>query len=261
MSTLTYAVSDSATMVRRSLRHVLRYPITVVISVGVPVLMLLLFVGVFRALGQSLATGADSLDYIDYIVPGVLLMTVAYGCQSTTMSVNQDMTEGIILRFRTMAVPGAAVLTGHVVAAVARTLVSLGLVLGVSVALGFRPDAGVFGWLAAIGLLVLLVLALTWLAVAVGLTAPTPEGTAGFTLLVQLLPFVSSAFVPTDTMSGGVRWFAANQPFSPIIDAIRAFLLGTPAGSDGIVAVAWCAGLMLAGFLWSRAAFRRIPVK
>ncbi|TQS46948.1 ABC transporter permease [Cryptosporangium phraense] len=253
-----YALSDSATMVRRSLTHVLRYPITVVVSVGVPVLMLLLFVGVFRALGQSLAAGQD---YIDYIVPGVLLMTVAYGCQSTTMSVNQDKTEGIILRFRTMAISSSAVLTGHVVAAVARTLVSLALVLGVSVALGFRPQAGALGWLAAIGVLVLLVLALTWLAVATGLTAPTAEGTAGFTLLVQLLPFVSSAFVPTDTMSGGVRWFAANQPFSPIIEAIRGFLLGTPVGSDGWIAVGWCVGLTLVGYLWARSAFRKVPVR
>lgn len=258
MSTLSYAVSDSATMVRRNTKHVLRYPVTVLMSVVIPVMMLLLFAGVFRALGESLAPGQD---YIDYIVPGVLLMTVGYGSSSTTLSVNRDMTEGIILRFRTMAISGSAVLTGHVVAAVVRTLVSLALVLLVAVALGFRSDAGAVGWFAAIGLLVLLVFALTWMAVAVGLAAPTAEATGGWTLIVQLLPFLSSAFVPPDAMSGAVRWFAANQPFSPIIDAIRGLLLGTPVGWDGVVAVAWCAGLIVVGYLWSRAAFRRVPLR
>lgn len=257
MSTLTYTLSDSATMFRRNTKHVLRYPSVLMVSVLVPVLMLLLFVGVFRALGQALSGG----DYIDYIVPGILLMTIAYGVQSTTLAVNRDMTEGIIQRFRTMAIAPASVMTGHVLAAVCRTLVSIVLVIGVSVALGFRSDADALGWLGVLGLLVLMSLALTWLAVAVGLAAPNAEATGGFLLIVQLLPFVSSAFVPTETMSGAVRWFAENQPFSPIMDTIRALFLGTPVGNDGWIAIAWCVALILAGYLWSRVAFRRIAVR
>jgi len=258
MSTLTYTLSDSATMFRRNTRHALRYPSVLLVSVLIPVLLLLLFVGVFRALGQSVPDGGD---YIDFVVPGILLMTIAYGAQSTTLAVNRDMTEGIIQRFRSMAISPSSVLTGHVLAAVVRTLVSLTLVVAVSVALGFRSDADVLAWLAALGIVVLMSLALAWLSVGAGLAAPNVESTGGFLILVQLLPFVSSAFVPTDTMSGAVRWFAANQPFSVMIDAIRALLLGTPIGNDGWIAVAWCLALTLVGYLWSRASFRKATVR
>jgi ABC-2 type transport system permease protein len=140
-------------------------------------------------------------------------------------------------------------------------MVSSGLVIGVALLLGFRPAAGVGGWLATIGVLALLALALNWLAVAIGLAARNAEGTSGFTLVVQVLPFVSSAFVPPDSMSGAVRWFAQNEPFTPIIDTLRALLLGVPAGHSAVIAVAWCAGLALAGYLWSRALFGRDPVR
>lgn len=258
MTTMTLAVRDSATMTRRSLRHVLRYPVTLVVAVAVPVLLLLLFVGVFGgSLKAGLGTAAHGA-YIDYVMPGIIAMTVAYGSSVTAMSVNRDSSEGIIARFRTMAISPASVLTGHVVSALVRTLTSVILVTGVAIGLGFRPAANVGQWFAAAGVTALLVFALTWLAVPVGLAAKTAEGTSGFTLVVQLLPFISSAFVATSQMSGAVRWFAANQPFTPVIDTLRSLLTGTaPSAGTSIAAVAWCAGLALVGYLWARALFRR----
>jgi ABC-2 type transport system permease protein len=262
MSALAHTYSDSATMLRRSLRHTLRYPVMMVASLGVPIILLLLFVGVFGgALHAGLGGGAHGGAYIDYVVPGILLMTVGYGCSTTALAVNKDMTEGIIARFRTMAISPMAVLTGPVVGAVIRTLIALGLVVGVALSMGFRPHADLAAWLAAIGLLALLTLALTWLAVAFGLAAKNPEGTVGFTLLVQVLPFVSSAFVPPGTMSGAVRWFAGNEPFSPVIDTLRGLLTGAPIGHSGVIALAWCVGLALAGYLWARALFKREPAQ
>jgi ABC-2 type transport system permease protein len=251
------AVRDSATMTRRSFRHVLRYPVTMVVSVAVPVLLLLLFVGVFGGALKAALGAAQHVSYIDYVMPGIIVMTAAYGSSVTAQAINRDSTEGIIGRFRTMAIAPASVLNGHVVSALARTLVSAALVIGVAAALGFRSTADAGRWLAVAGVTALLVLALTWLAVPFGLAAKTAEGLSGFILIVQLLPFISSAFVPPDQMSGAVRWFAANQPFTPVIDTLRSLLTGTPAGGSALAAVAWCAGLTLAGYLWARALLRR----
>jgi ABC-2 type transport system permease protein len=256
MTTMAFAVRDSATMARRSFRHVLRYPATLVTSVGVPVLLLLLFVGVFGALKAGLGAGSH-ISYIDYVVPGIIVMTAAYGSSGTALAVNRDSTEGIIGRFRTMAISPAAVLNGHVVSALVRTLVSVALVIGVAIGLGFRPTADAGRWLAAAGVTVLLVLALTWLAVPFGLAAKTAEGLSGFILIVQLLPFISSAFVPPGQMSGSVRWFAAHEPFTPVINTLRGLLTGTPSGGTALAAVVWCAGLALAGYLWARVLVRR----
>jgi ABC-2 type transport system permease protein len=257
MSTLAQTVTDSTTMLRRSLRHTLRYPASMVTSLAIPVLLLLLFVGVFGgAVGAGMTYDGG---YIDYIVPGILLVTVGYGASTTALAVNRDMAEGIIDRFRTMAIARSSVLTGHVLAATIRTMVSMALVIGVALLMGFRPATGPVRWVAAAGILLLLVLALTWLAVAIGLASPNAEGTTGFLLIVQVLPFVSSAFVTTESMSGPVRWFADHEPFTPIIDTVRGLLMDTPVGGQGIVAVAWCAGLALAGYLWARAAFNRPP--
>jgi ABC-2 type transport system permease protein len=255
MTTMAYTVQDSATMTRRSLRHVLRYPVTLVVSVAVPVLLLLLFVGVFGALKSSLGAGHGS--YIDYVMPGIIVMTAAYGGSVTAQSVNRDSTEGIIARFRTMAISPVSVLNGYVVSALARTLVSAALVIGIAIGLGFRPTADAGRWLAAAGVIVLLVLALTWLAVPFGVAAKTAEGLTGFILIVQLLPFISSAFVPPELMSGFVRWFAEHEPFTPVIDTIRGLLIGGPIGSSALAAILWCAGLALVGYLWSRVLLRR----
>ncbi|NMO52301.1 ABC transporter permease [Actinoplanes sp. TBRC 11911] len=248
-------MSDAMTMLRRNLRHTRRNPGAVIMTIGLPVLLLLLFVGVF---GGALRTGSGG-DYIDYLVPGILLMTVGYGATTTAMAVNRDITTGVIARFRTMAIARTSVLTGHVLGSTIRTLLSAVLVVAVAVSLGFRPAADPARWLATVGLLALLTLALTWLGVAVGLAAKTAEGVAPFTLVVQVLPFLSSAFVPPESMSGPVRWFAGHEPFTPIIDTLRGLLLATPVGVDGILAVAWCAGLVVAGYLWARALFRRDP--
>ena len=254
MTTLAFTVRDSATMTRRVLRHVLRYPVTLVVAVAVPVLLLLLFVGVFGALKSSLGAHAS---YIDYVMPGIIAMTAGYGSSVTAQAVNRDSTEGIIARFRTMAISPTSMLNGYIVSALARTLVSAALVIAVSIGLGYRPTADVGRWLAAAGVIILLVLALTWLAVPFGLAAKTAEGLTGFVLIVQLLPFISSAFVPTGQMSGSVRWFAEHEPFTPVIDTLRGLLTGGPIGSNGITAVAWCAGLALAGYVWARVLSRR----
>jgi ABC-2 type transport system permease protein len=223
MTTLALAARDSATMTRRSLRHVTRYPVTLVMAVVVPVLLLLLFIGVFGGALKAGLAAAPHAAYIDFIVPGIIVLTAGYGCQATTMAVNRDSTEGIIARFRTMAISPTSVLNGHVASAVMRTLVSVALVIGVSIGLGFRPGADAGQWLAVAGFTALLALALTWLAAAVGLAAKTVEGTTAFLLLVQLLPFIGSAFVhPPDV--GSVQWFAAHQPFTPIIDTLRGLL-------------------------------------
>ncbi|MGW3961594.1 ABC transporter permease [Amycolatopsis sp. NPDC005003] len=253
---MSYAVRDSATMLRRNLKHLRRYPGMMIMALGMPVLLLLLFVGVF---GGAMQAGVRGGAYVDYLVPGILLMTVGYGASMTALAVNRDMTDGIISRFRTMAIARVSVLTGHVLGAVLRTVVSSVLVVGVALLFGFRPAAGAGGWFATLGLVLLLALALTWPAVAVGLAAKNAEGANLFILLVQVLPFVSSAFVPTDTMSGAVRWFARNEPFTPVIDTLRGLLLGTSVGGSAWIAVAWCAGFAVAGYVWARALFRRDP--
>ncbi len=254
MSGQSYAMTDSATMLRRNLRHALRYPALTIGAVGTPIVILLLFVGVLGdTLGAGLGRAAAGGGYVDYVAPGIILMTVASGCMATAVSVCVDMTGGIVNRFRTMAISRGSLLTGHVVGSVIQTLISTALVIGVAVLLGFRPTAGLNEWGAAIGLLALLAFALTWLAVLIGLVSKTPESASNTPLLIALLPFISSAFVPTDSMPAGVRWFAENQPFTPIIETTRGLLLGAPIGSSAMIAVAWCIGIALAGYLGARA--------
>ncbi|WIM99218.1 ABC transporter permease [Actinoplanes oblitus] len=247
---------DAMTMLRRTVRHTSRNPGAIIMTVAMPVVLLLLFVGV---LGGTLSAGMSDDDYIDYLVAGVLLMTVGYGSTTTALAVNRDMTKGIINRFRTMAISRASVLTGHVLGSTVRTLLSAVLVVLVALALGFRPTGDPARWLAAAGVLTLLTVAMTWLGVAVGLAAKTAEGTTPFTLITQLLPFLSSAFVRPETMSGTVRWFAAHEPFTPIIDSLRGLLLGTAIGATGLLATGWCLILATAGYLWARLLFRRDP--
>ncbi|MEV0900765.1 ABC transporter permease [Actinoplanes sp. NPDC049802] len=252
---------DAATMVRRNMRHTVRNPGAVIMTIALPVVLLLLFVGVFGdALSAGFGAAAPGDDYIDYVVAGILLMTVGYGSTITALAVNRDMTEGIIVRFRSMAISRTAVLTGHVVGSTVRTMLGALLVVGVAVALGLRPAGDPVRLLGAAGLLLMMTVALTWLGVAVGLAAKTPDGVAPFTLVLQLLPFLSSAFVPPEAMSGPVRWFAAHEPFTPITDTLRALMLGVPVDHAGLPAVGWCLVLAVAGYLWARALFSRDPV-
>jgi ABC-2 type transport system permease protein len=254
MSTHTYTVSDSATMLRRNLRHAVRYPSMTASVVAMPIVMLLLFVYVFGgAIGAGLGGASSGGGYIAYLVPGIILMTLGSGSMPTAVAVRTDMSEGIIARFRTMAIARVSVLTGHVVGSVITTMISTGVVIGVAVLIGFSSPAGPLAWMAVIGVITMVALALTWLAVAIGLASKTPEGASNAVLPVSLLlPFLSSAFLPLNSMPSGVRWFAANQPFTHVIETIRGLLMGTPTGHDAILAVAWCAGIALAGYLWAR---------
>lgn len=258
MSGLSYAATDSATMLRRNLRHALRYPGLTMGTVGMPIVILLLFVGVLGdTLGAGLGRAAAGGGYVDYVAPGIILMTVASGCMATSVSVCVDMTGGIIDRFRTMAISRASLLTGHVVGSMIQTVISTALVIAIAVLLGFRPTGSLLDWIAATGLLVLLAFALTWLAVLLGLVSKTPESASNKPLLIAFLPFISSAFVPTDSMPAGVRWFAENQPFTPLIETTRGLLLGTPIGDSAVIALAWCVGIALAGYLGARAVFKQ----
>lgn len=266
MSSLTYAVTDSATMLRRTLRHIVRYPAMLAASLGVPVILLLFFVGLLgRTLGAGLtaahAGGVGHGSYIDYVAPAIVLLTVASGCMATSVAVCVDTTEGIINRFRTMAISRSSLLTGHVVASVIQTIVSVALVIGVAVAMGWRPSGGPLAWLATVGLIVLLSFALTWLAVAIGLISKTPESSSNTPMLIQFLPFLGSSFVPIASMPAGVRWFAEYQPFTPLNETLRGLLNGGPVGHDALVSIAWCLGILVIGYWWARTVFQRGRVR
>jgi ABC-2 type transport system permease protein len=260
MSARSYAMRDSVTMLRRNLRHALRYPSLTLGTLLIPVLVLLLFVGVFGGtLGAGIGGSNGRASYIAFVAPAIIVMAATSGSVSTAVSVAADMTAGIINRFRTMAISPASVLTGHVVGSVIQTLISIGLVIGVAVLMGFRPNADLVEWLAAIGLLTLVTLALTWLSAGAGLVARSVESASNLPTPFVFLPFLGSGFVPTESMPAGVRWFAENQPFTPIIETLRGLLTGTPIGNDAVIALAWGVALTLAGYLGARAAFRRDP--
>ena len=259
MTALTIAAQDSTTMLGRELKHTLRFPLLLIGSILAPVVFLLLFVYILGGpIGGGLGAAARGAPYVDFLVPGILMMTVAAGSGTTAITVCTDMTGGIIDRFRTMAITRGAVLTGHVGGSVLRTLVTTTVVTGVALLAGFRPQASVVDWLAVAGLVAAFSFALAWLSVALGLGAKTVAGANSASLPIQfLLPFLSSAFVPAASMPAGVRWFTAHQPFTPMVECLRALLTGRPAGNTGYLALAWCAAIALAGYLWARAAFRR----
>jgi ABC-2 type transport system permease protein len=252
------ALTDSATMLRRNLRHALRYPSMTIATIVGPVIILLLF---NYAFGDALAAGiggaAAGGKYIDYLAPGIILMAATSGSIATAVAVCTDMTDGIINRFRTMSISRASILTGHVVGSTIQTLISIALVIGVAIALGFRPTAGAGEWLAAIGLLALLTFALTWLAAAFGLVTKTPEAASNAPLPLQFLPLLGSAVVPAATMPAVMRAFAENQPFTPIIETLRGLLMGTAIGDSATIALAWCVGIAVVGYVWARIAFER----
>jgi len=260
-----YLVSDSATMLRRSLRRMRRYPSLTFFIAVIPVVLLLLFAFV---LGGTMGAGlggtavASSRDaYIAYVVPGILLITAAGAATGTAISVAMDMTEGIIARFRTMSIARSSVLAGHVVGSVIQSVLALAIVFVVALLIGFRPTTGPLEWLAALGLYVLTSIAIVWLSVGMGLVTDSVETASNLPQILLLFAFTSSAFVPTDSMPGPLAWFAENQPFTPIIETIRGLLTGTPVGSTAIVAVAWCLVLTAIGYLWSRRLYERIPMQ
>ncbi|GAB3081288.1 ABC transporter permease [Micromonospora schwarzwaldensis] len=257
-----HPLRDSVTMLRRNLRRMLRYPSMTVMLVGMPVVFLLLFVYVLGGtLGAgivgSTSGGGARAAYANYVAPAIILMTVAATVQGTAISIAMDMTEGIIARFRTMHIARVSVLTGHVLGSMIQAAVSLAVVIGVALLVGFRPTAGPAGWLGAVGLLAAVTFALVWLAVALGQVSESVETASNLPMPLILLPFLGSGFVPTDSMPAGLRWFAEYQPFTPIIESLRGLLMGTPIGNDGWVALGWCAAIALGGYLWSRRLFNR----
>ncbi|WP_405822132.1 ABC transporter permease [Streptomyces sp. NBC_00838] len=262
MSTLALAVRDSNTMLRRNLLHARRYPSMTLNLLLTPIMMLLLFVYIFGDVMSAGITGGggDRSDYIAYIVPGILMMTIGSTVIGAAVSVSTDMTEGIIARFRTMAIHRGSVIVGHVVGSVLQVLASLVLVGAVAVAIGFRStDATVLEWLAAFGLLAFFSLALTWIAVGMGLASPNAEAAGNMAMPLILLPLISSAFIPADTMPGWFRPIAEYQPFTPAIETLRGLLLGTEIGHNGWLAIVWCLALSALGYSWSRAQFNRDP--
>lgn len=259
MSKFTNLVSDSVTMLRRDMKHAVRFPAMTIGSVVVPVMMMLLFRYVFGgAMGTALG-GAGGGQYVNYLVPGVLVMAVGSAGAGTAIKVNGDMNVGIIARFRTMAVSRAAVLTGQVLGSFLRNMVALVAVLGVALLIGFRPAATPLQWLGVVGVLAVLVLAVTWLGMAFGLATKTEGGANSLAQTVAFLPFISSAFAPPSSMASGAAWFARNQPFTPIIDTLRDLFAGNPVGSSGILAIVWSVVLVAGGYLWSMSSFSRTP--
>ncbi len=263
MTTLGLTLTDSATMLRRNLRRAVRYPGLTVIVAALPIVFLLLFVYVFGGtLGAGLGgPSGGRAEYVTYVVPGILVLAITGGAQGTAIGIAMDMTEGIIARFRTMSIARASVLTGHVVGAVIQTLVGLALVVAVALLVGFRPDANALEWAAAVGVLTVTSFALSWLSVAMGLWTRTVEAASNLPMPLMLLPFFGSGFVPVESMPGWLRSFAEHQPFTPVNETLRGLLTGTAIGSSAVVAVAWCAGISLIGYLWARANYERRPAR
>ncbi len=258
MSALSYAVTDSTTMLRRNLRRLTRYPSLTLMLIGMPIVFLLLFVYVFggqlgAGLSHQLNAGHTGRSrYLNYLTPGIMLMTVAAAVQGTAIVVAMDMTGGIIDRFRTMPIARASVLTGHVLASMIQTLLSIAVVLGVAIALGFRPAANAADWLGVLGVVLLFAFALIWLATALGLAAKSVETASNTPMFLTLLPFLGSGFVPASTMPVGLRQFATYQPFTPVTETLRALLTGTQVGDNATLAIAWCVGIALASYIWAR---------
>jgi ABC-2 type transport system permease protein len=245
-------LGDTAVLLGRSLRHIARSPDTIITTVITPIAMLLLFVYV---LGGAIQAGTGS--YVNYLLPGILIITIASGISYTAYRLFLDLQGGIFERFQSMPIARAAVLWAHVLTSLVANLVSLVVVLLVALVMGFRSGMGVLGWLAVAGILVLFTLALTWLAVIPGLTASSVDGASAFAYPLIFLPFVSSAFVPTASMPGPVRAFAENQPVTSIVNTLRALFTEQPVGSGIWTALAWCVGLLVVAVTFAGITYRR----
>ena len=248
----THFCGDTAVLTGRSLRHITRSSDTIVTKTITPIAMMLLFVYVF---GGAIHSGSDS--YVTYQLPGILLVTIASGVAYTAFRLFLDMQSGIFERFQSMPIARSSVLWAHVLTSLVANLISLGVVVLVAVLIGFRSPAGVEAWLAVLGVMILFTLALTWLAVIAGLSATSGEGAGAFAYPLIFLPFVSSAFVPTETMPGPVRFFAENQPVTSIVNAIRDLFTQQPVGTDIWIALAWCVGMLVVAYAFAMAAYRR----
>jgi len=248
----THFVGDTAYLLGRSLRHIARSPDTIITTAITPIAMMLLFVYVF---GGAIDTGTDS--YVTYLLPGILLITIASGISYTAYRLFLDMQNGIVERFQSMPITRSSILWAHVLTSLVANLISLVVVVLVGLLMGFRSGAGVLAWLAVAGILLLFTLALTWLAVIPGLTAKTVDGAGGFSYPLIFLPFISSAFVPTDSMPGPVRAFAEHQPVTSIVNTIRDLFAQQPVGTDVWIALAWCVGILIVAYLFATNTYRR----
>ncbi|MFI6831753.1 ABC transporter permease [Kribbella sp. NPDC050241] len=248
----THLFGDTAVLTGRSLRHITRSPDTIITTALMPIAMMLLFVYVF---GGAIDTGSTS--YVNHLLPGILLITIASGVAYTAFRLFTDLQGGIFERFQSLPIARSGVLWGHVLTSVVANLISLVIVVGVALIMGFRTGAGVAAWLAVAGILILFTLAVTWLAVVAGLSAKSVDGASAFSYPLIFLPFLSSAFVPTETMPGPVRAFAENQPVTSIVNTIRALFAEQPVGSDIWIALAWCVGLLVAAYAFAVALYRR----
>ncbi|MGN6483984.1 MAG: ABC transporter permease [Thermomicrobiales bacterium] len=248
----THVLSDTSVLLGRSLRHVTRSVDTIITTTIMPIAFLLLFVYVF---GGAIDVGSGS--YVTYLLPGILLITIASGISYTAFRLFLDMKSGLFERFQSMPIARSSALWAHVLTSLVANLISLVVVIVVAVVMGFRSDAGVLAWLAVSGILLLFTLALTWLAVIPGLVATSADGASAFSYPLIFLPFISSAFVPTDTMPGPVRAFAEHQPVTSIVDSIRNLVTGQPAGSEIWIALAWCAGLLVVAYVLAMRIYHR----
>ena len=261
----SHVVADAITMLRRNLLHIVRYPGLSVFTILGPVVFLLLFVFVF---GGTLGAGLPGVDpaggraaYLAYVMPGILLITIAGTAGGVATTVSMDMTEGITARFRTMAISRAAVLAGHVLGNTIQAIIAVALVLGVGLLVGFRPTAGPAEWIAAVGLIALISFAISWLGVAMGMQAKSVETASNLPLLLVILPMLGSGFVPTDSMPAWMQGFAQYQPFTPFIETIRGLLLGTPLGWNPVLAIGWCVVITVGAYVWSMAIYERKSVR
>ena len=249
-----HIIGDTAVLTSRSLRHILRSPDTIITTAVTPIALMLLFVYVFSG---AIDTGGAKGSYVDYMLPGILLITIASGIAYTAYRLFLDMQSGIFERFQSLPIARSGVLWAHVLTSLVSILVSLALVIGVALLMGFRTGASFGAWMGVIGMLVLFTLALTWLAVIPGLTAKTVDGASAFSYPLIFLPFISSAFAPTETMPGPVQWFAENQPVTSIVDSMRALFAGEPVGTDIWVAMAWLVGILVVAYIASMAIYRK----
>jgi len=261
MSTLAYTVSDTSTMLRRQLKHMLRYPSLTIMLVGMPVVFLLLFVYVFGGtIGDGLGGPTGGREaYLTYLTPGMLLMAIVAAVQGTAISVAMDMTEGIIDRFRTMSIARVSVLTGHVIGSMIQAFLCMAVTLGVAIAIGFRPEADALGYLGLAGVLALISFGLTWLTVGLGMAAKSVEEASNSPMPLMLLPFLGSAFVPTESMPTVVQYFAEYQPFTPFIEVVRSLLFANPVeGKDLILTIVWSLAFALLGYVIAKKKFNKV---
>jgi ABC-2 type transport system permease protein len=248
----THFYGDTAVLTGRTMRHVTRSLDTIITTAIMPIAMMLMFVYVF---GGAIDTG--SVQYVDYMLPGILLITIASGISYTAFRLFTDMKSGIFERFQSMPIARSGVLWAHVLTSLVANVISLVIVVGVALLMGFRSGAGVLEWLGVAGILLLFTVALTWIAVIPGLSATSVEGASVFSYPLIFLPFLSSAFVPTETMPGPVRWFAENQPVTSIVNTIRDLFAGQPVGDDIWIALAWCVGILVVAYVFAMVTYHR----